>query len=160
MSRGSSSLRVVVAVTEASPIAELWDEALQQISDANTELVVLFMHDERWQRAASLPFTREFSLAGGAESDFTPTRAEQLLNETADRLRERIEELAVRAGMKFAFEVISEQDPVGTKALLSSEVSAIVGPSVLASHPVIIEYQGANRRLVLIESTGKAEERR
>ncbi|MEJ2140660.1 MAG: hypothetical protein P8Y61_14705 [Gammaproteobacteria bacterium] len=157
MSESRSTLRVVIAVTETSPLMELWDAALKLVSDSRAELVVLFLHDERWHRAASLPFTREFPMSGGAETDFTPRRAEQLLNETASRLRRRIEELAVHAGLKFAFQVISEQDPVGARTLLGNEISAVVGPSVLANHPVFVELQCAKRQLVLIESTDSTD---
>lgn len=144
-------MRVVIAVTETSPLAEMWDAALQLVSDPSTELVVMFLHDERWHRAASLPFTREFSISGVADADFTPRRAEQLLEEAANRLRKGIEELAVRAGRTFVFQVISEHDPSVTDELLSGEISAVVGPSVLASHPVFVGLQGAKRRLVLVE---------
>ena len=158
MSSSSSTLRVVIAVTETSPIPALWEAALQLIHESRAELVVMFLHDERWHRAASLPFTREISLAGGSDTDFTPRRAEQILNETAGRLRKRVEELAASAGLKFAFQVISEQDPVATRTLLGNEINAVVGPSILASHPVFVELRGANRRLVLIESGGSADE--
>ena len=157
MSKSSSRLRVVIAVTETSPVIALWEAALHLVHESSAELVVMYMHDERWHRAASLPFTREISLAGGGDTDFTLRRAEQILDETAGRLRKRIEELAASAGLKFVFQVISEQDPVATRALLGSEVSAVVGPSVLASHPVFVELRGANRRLVLIESAGAAD---
>ena len=148
----------MIAVTETSPIVDLWEAALQLISESSAELVVMFLHDERWHRAASLPFTREVSLTGGSDTDFTPHRADQLLEETAGRLRKRVEELAVNADLEFAFKVISEQDPAATGTLLSSEISAVVGPSVLASHPVFIELQGANRRLVLVETGGPADD--
>lgn len=152
MSRSKHARRVVIAVTETSPVAELWEAALHARSDARDEFVVVFFHDERWHRAASLPFTREVSVAGGADSDFTVQRAQQLLNDAEDNLRKTIDELASRAGLSVAFETLSEQDEEKAQSLLGGEISAVVGPSALARHPVLVELRRLDRRLVLVES--------
>lgn len=151
MGRSKTAKQVVIALTETSPVAELWEAALRARSDPGEELTVIFLHDERWHRAASLPFTREVPLAGGADRDFTVQRAEQLLNETAASLRKTIEQLASRAGLSVAFEVVSEQDEAQAQALLAEEISVVVGPSTLAGHPVLVELRRSDRRLVLIE---------
>lgn len=151
MSRSERARRVVIALTETSPVAELWDAALQARSDAADELVVVFIHDERWHRAASLPFTREVPLAGGADRDFTLQRAEQLLNEAASNLRKTFEQLASRAGLSVAFQTLSEQDQEQAQSLLTGEISVVVGPSTLAEHPMLVELRRLDRRLVLIE---------
>jgi hypothetical protein len=142
--------RVVIALTETSPVADLWEAAMQAMSGPGVEFIALFLHDESWRRAASLPFTREVSLAGGKVSDFTLQRAEQLLNHTAERLRKNIEDLAKRAGQPIAFLVLSEQDQVPAKTLISSE-TIVVGPSMLAEHPILMELRRADFRIVLIE---------
>lgn len=143
--------RVVIALTETSPVAELWDAALHARSDAQDELAVVLFHDERWHRAASLAFTREFPVSGGADRDFTAQRAEQLLNDAAARLRETIEQLASHAGLSVAFQTWSERDQEQARSLLAGEISVVVGPSTLAEHPVLVELRRLERRLVLVE---------
>jgi hypothetical protein len=153
MSEVKQARRVIIVVTETSPVAELWDAALHARSDTQDELVVVFFHDERWHRAASLPFTREVPMAGGAERDFTLQRAEQLLNEAAANLRKAIEKLASSAGLSVAFQTVSELDTEQAQLLLAGEISVVVGPSALAEHPVLAELRRLDRRLVLIESS-------
>ena len=143
--------RVVIALTETSSIADLWDTAMQAISSSNVELTVIFLHDERWHRAASLPFTREISQVGGSASDFTLQRAEQLLAEKARSLRNSIEERAKSAGLSIAFQVLSETDQARTRTLVDSGASIVVGPAVLAEHPVFLELKRIVKRMVLIE---------
>jgi hypothetical protein len=151
MSGSKQARRVVIALTETSPVAELWEAALRARSDLGEELTVIFLHDERWHRAASLPFTREVPMAGGADRDFTLQRAEQLLNEAATNLRNTIEKLASSAGLSVAFQTISEQDQEQARSLLAGEISVLVGPSALAEHPILVELRRLDRRLVLVE---------
>lgn len=152
MGRSKQARRVIIALTETSPVAELWDAALHARGDSRDELVVVFFHDERWHRAASLPFTREVPVAGGADRDFTLQRAEQLLDRAAANLRRTIEKLASRAGLSVAFQTLSEQDDEQAQSLLAGEISVVVGPSALAKHPVLVELRRLDRRLVLVES--------
>ena len=152
MSENDRHERVIIALTEACPIADLWEAAMQAISDTNTELLVVFLHDERWHRAASLPFTREISQVGGGARDFTLQRAEQILEEKAGTLRKSIEKRAERAGLTTAFQVLAETDQVQTRTLLASDTNIVVGPSVLAQHPVFLELQSIVKRMILIES--------
>lgn len=154
MAGSKAARRVIIALTETSPVADLWDAAMHARSDAGEELTVVFLHDERWQRAASLPFTREVPLAGGADQDFTLQRAEQVLNETATTLRKTVEKLANRAGLSVGFQTLSEEDRETALSFLSSETSVVVGPSTLAGHPVLVELRRSDRQLVLVESSG------
>jgi hypothetical protein len=57
--------RVVIAVTETSPVARLWDAALRLLRESPADLVALYVEDDRWHRVASLPFTREILRSGG-----------------------------------------------------------------------------------------------
>lgn len=152
MSENERHERVIIALTEASSIAALWEAAMQASSDTNTELLVIFLHDERWQRAASLPFTREISQVGGNARDFTLQRAEQVLDEKAGTLRKSIEKRAERAGLTTAFQVLPETDQAQTRTLLAGETNIVVGPSALAQHPVFLELQSIVKRMILIES--------
>jgi hypothetical protein len=152
MTAKESSRRIVIALTETSPVTDLWEAALQATRDTDAEFTVVFLHDERWQRAASLPFTREVSLAGGASSDFTAKRAEQLLAATTAQLRERVEELARVAGLSVGFRVLPETDLLQSRTLLSLDASIVVGPSALAEHPLFVELRSSDLRVVLIGS--------
>lgn len=151
MTANEASTRIVIALTETSPVAELWEAALKVTHGTQGEVTVVFLHDERWQRAASLPFTREVSRAGGSASDFTAQRAEQLLAATAAGLKQHVEELARGAGMSVAFQVLPETDIVQSRTLLSLGASVVVGPSALAKHPVFVELSSSGLRVMLIE---------
>lgn len=150
MSRNEESQRVVIALTETSPVADLWEAAMQAISGSSAELTVIFLHDERWHRAASLPFTREISQSGGSSSDFTLQRAEQLLAATAASLQKNIEELADRAGLSVAFQVLPETDRAQSRTLLSLGASIVIGPSVLEQHPLFVELRRTDLRIVFV----------
>jgi hypothetical protein len=158
MRRNEESQRVVIALTETSPVADLWEAAMQAIGGSNAELTVIFVHDERWHRAASLPFTREISQSGGSSNDFTLQRAEQLLAATAASLRKNIEELAERAGLPVAFQVLPETDPTQSLALLSLGASVVVGPSGLEQHPLFLGLRRTNLRIVFIGPEDKGNE--
>lgn len=151
MSTNERALRVVIALTESSPVAELWDAAMQAISSSQAELIAVYLHDERWQRAASLPFTREVSTAGGTAADFTLQRAEQLLADSVSRLKTRIDQLAKRTGVPVAFQVMAESDQAQVRTILGAGTSIVVGPSILSEHPVFIELRRLDLRLLLIE---------
>lgn len=152
MSTSDESLRVVIALMESSPVAGLWHAAMQAVSGSPAELIALYLHDERWQRAASLPFTREISTVGGSSSDFTSRRAEQLLATTASHLQTRIEQLATEAGLSIAFEVLPESGQVQARALVGRGKNIVIGPSILVEHPVYAELIQLDLQILLIES--------
>ena len=148
---GSRSFqRVVIALTDTTSITEMWERAMQVIRGKHAELTVVFLHDESWQRAASLPFTREVSKVGGQSSDFTLRRAEQLLSVQASGLQENIETLARSAGLPVAFQVLPEADQAGVRTLISSEINIVIGPTVLARHPVFLELQSSEKEIVFV----------
>ena len=108
--KSDDKLRVLIAVTEASPLSALWRAAMNLMSESPAEVMALFVDDNRWRRAASLPFTREISRVSGAAADFTVQRAEQLNKEAIKRTLQHIEKLASQADLSFAFEVLPESD--------------------------------------------------
>ena len=85
MEKREGQVRILIAVTETSPVADLWRAALTR-REGDAELIALFLSDDRWHRAASLPFTREISRLG-AVADFTRQRADQLYRESVERIR-------------------------------------------------------------------------
>ena len=74
------------------------------------------------------------------------------LHSTASDGGKTVDELASRAGLSVAFETLSEQDEEQVQSLLGGEISAVVGPSALARHPVLLELRRLDRRFVLVET--------
>jgi hypothetical protein len=151
MKKTDNRLRVVIAVTESSPILALWRAAMDFLSDTPAELVALFVDDDRWRRAASLPFTREISKIGGTESDFTVQRAEQLDNEAVNQTRQRIEELASQANLTLAFEVMPESDQERIQKFIGTGQNVLIAPSFFATHPIYAHLTRYDCRIHLID---------
>ena len=151
MSGSDDIRRVVIAMTESSPVQPLWDKALQAAGEEPADLVAVFLYDERWERAASLPFTREVKSVGGESADFTLERAEQLLEESVFDMRTRIEQLAKEAGCDVAFQVLPESDDARVRTLFQAGVSVIVSTSALAEHPVMTELRRLDLQLLVVE---------
>jgi len=153
MNRNEDIRRIVIVMTESTPVQRLWETAMRTATETPADVLAVFIHDERWERAASLPFTREVSSVGGGSADFTQQRAEQLLAESAAGLRARINRLARKAGRDVAFQVLPESDEALVRNILGQGKSIIVGSRVLAEHPLYVEFTTLARRVVLIEST-------
>ncbi len=143
---------MVIAVTESCSVRKLWKAAVRNVGHSQDELVALFVPDDRWHRAASLPFTREISRVGGGVSDFTRRRAEQLARDATDRVRRRIEELAAVTELTFAFEVLSESDPKRISKLAGEGQTVVIAPSFLAGQPIYAQFEELDWRIVLIEA--------
>ena len=153
MAKSSETLRIAIAVTETSPMHELWRTALRYLSDSHAELMALFVADDRWHRAASLPFTCEISRVGGTAADFTAHRAEQVSEEAVTRARRRLEDLASEAGLGLAFEVLSESDQEKVRELVADVQSILIAPSFVAKRPIFAQLEKLDCEIVLIEAT-------
>ena len=151
VTRSKTGRRVIIAVTESSPLSDLWQTAMQALGESEGEVVALFLHDERWHRAASLPFTREVSKTGGSE-DFTSQRAEQVFLDTVNRLRQRMSELATHAGLKIRFEALSESELSGTRQVVEGEENVLIVPADLTEHPAVSELRSLDLRIYFVES--------
>ena len=149
--RSKTGRRVIIAVTESSPLPELWRMAMQALEDAEAEVVALFLDDERWHRAASLPFTREVSKTGGS-SDFTRQRAEQVYSDTVARLRESVNELASGAGLEIRFEALRESEISGTKRVVEGNENVLIAAADLTEHPVVAELKSLDLRIYFVDS--------
>jgi hypothetical protein len=147
--------RVVIAVTESSPVAQLWRAALQCLSDSPVEVLALFLADDCWRRAASLPISCEISRIGGTVADFTAQRAEQISEEAVNQARRRMEQLACEADVAFAFEVLSESDQNRIKELISDTRSILIVPSLITGRPIYTYLEQTGCRIMLIEETGE-----
>lgn len=158
MSRNSETTRIAIAVTESSPVKQLWRAALAHFSDSQAELTALFVADDRWHRAASLPFTCEISRIGGAVADFTVHRAEQVSNEAMMRAQRLMEDLAAEAGLALGFEVLSESDQERIRDLIAGAQNILIAPSFMTGRPIFAQFEKLDCRIVLIETAEKGRE--
>ena len=110
MSDAETIRRVLLAVTETSPVESLWQTLIAAVEESRADVVTVFVRDEHWRRAASLPFTREIFRLSGSQAAFTHRRAQQVSLDTALRVRQRLEQLASETRVKLVFEVVSEQE--------------------------------------------------
>jgi hypothetical protein len=157
MKKTNDKLRVLIAITESSPVSALWRAALNLLSESPAELVALFVDDERWRRAASLPFTREISRIGGTEADFTVQRAEQVYREAIRRMQQRIEELASKADLAFGFEVLSEFDQKRIQELVGKGQNVLIAPSFIRTRPIYTHLTRLDCRIHLIDVVEESE---
>lgn len=142
--------RVVIAVTELAPVQQMWGEALQFLEQSRTELHALFVEDQRWHRAASLPFTREISRLSGMDTDFTLQRAIEVHEEAIDRAQKQLQQLAAESDHELAFEVLPESDRGRIRDLVADVQCVVIAPA-LADQPVFNELQKLSCRVLLIE---------
>ncbi len=156
MKRSDDRTRILIAVTETSPVAELWQAALEK-HDRDTELVALFVTDDRWHRAASLPFTREISRLG-AVADFTRQRADQIYKESVARIRQSIVELAEQTDLVPEFEELSERNAARLEELAAGARSVLIASSRITREPIYTYISRLDCRIELVESAGSDPE--
>ncbi|MDH3612012.1 MAG: hypothetical protein OEU90_08320 [Gammaproteobacteria bacterium] len=142
--------RVVIAITELAPLQRIWGEALQFLEESRAELHALFVEDERWHRAASLPFTREISRVSGIDAEFTLQRAIDVHKEAIDRAHQQLRQLAAEAEHELAFEVLPESDQERIRDLVADTQCVVIAPAVLADQPVFRELKELGCRIMLI----------
>ena len=157
MSKTEVKLRVVIAVTETTPVTRLWKAALQLLRESPADLVTLYVEDDRWHRVASLPFTREILRSGGVPVEFTRQRAEQVSKERAARVQEVISELAAEANLKPAFEVLSESDAERLREFIEGHDNVLVAPSFISTRPIFAMFSEMNCRIELVEADEEEE---
>jgi len=153
MKKTDDRRRVVIAVTESSPLSALWRAAMDLMSESPAELLALYVDDDRWRRAASLSFTREISRVSGAVADFTVQRAEQLNKEAITRTQRRIEKLAAKADLALAFEVLPESDQKRIKEFVGTGQNVLIAPSFITTRPIYAHLTRLDCRILLIEAT-------
>jgi hypothetical protein len=150
-------LRVVIAVTETTPIARLWETALRLLRDTSAELAALYVQDDRWYRVASLPFTREVLRSGGVAVEFTEQRAEQVSRERAAHVQERVQKLAAEANLKAAFEILSESDAERLREFIGNHENILVAPSFISTRPIFAVLSEMNCRIELVDAEEEEE---
>ncbi len=152
MNEGRDLLRILLAVTETSPVERLWQSLIDQVADARAEVVTIIVSDDSWRRAASLPFTREISRNSGVQAAFTPHRAEQVSADATGRAREQLESLARDSQLELEFEVVSEDEDARVATVVTVERDILIAPSVLEGKPLFTKLARLHRRVVLVEA--------
>ena len=144
--------RILLAVTETTPLARLWRAVAEHLANDHVELKTIFISDDRWHRAASLPFTREISRIGRSNVKFTPKRAEQINKDAVDRIRFQLQSLADEAKVQFVFEVLREQQAAQLRDLVSVEQDVLIVPSHLRGWSVYAEFTRLNCPILLVDT--------
>ena len=157
MAKTEVRLRVVIAVTETTPIARLWETALRLLRDTPAELAALYVQDDRWYRVASLPFTREVLRSGGVAVEFTEQRAEQVSRERAAHVQELVQKLAADANLKAAFEILSESDAERLREFIGNHENILVVPSFISTRPIFAVLSEMNCRIELVDAEEEEE---
>lgn len=149
--------RIMLAVTETSPLDKLWQSLVEQLAGARAEVVTVFVSDDTWYRVASLPFAVEISRISGTRVAFTRQRAEQLGQDAAGRARQRLEQLAAEAGLGMVFEMLKINETARLQQLAEVERDLLIAPSVLKGLPLFSALAGRHRQVLLVEVDDEAK---
>lgn len=150
MTTASKHQRIFIAITETTPVRRFWREAMHVLEESPGELVTLFVEEDRWQRVASLPFTREISRTGRV-ADFTRKRAEQVQKDAIARVQGAIRRLAEQERVEPSFEVLPESDVERLRTFLGSSGNVLVAPAFISSRPVYTVLSQLDCRILLVE---------
>jgi hypothetical protein len=142
----------MLAVTEASSLQVLWRTAMEQMSGERAELITVFVRDDRWRRAASLPFTEEVSRASGGSMNFTPERAEEIDRDVVTRTQDRLQQLVTNSKIKSAFEILAEHEATRLHEFVRSESDLLIAPSYFKRRPFYSELARLKCRILLIDA--------
>lgn len=143
--------RIMLAVTETSPLDKLWQSLVEQVAGAQAEVITVFVSDDTWHRVASLPFAVEISRVSGASMAFTRRRAKQLGDDAAGRARQQLEALAAETGLRLVFEMLTTTETGQLQKLAAVERDLLIAPSALEGLPLLSALAGTHRRVLLVE---------
>lgn len=143
--------RIVIAVMEPSEVRGLWQAAMQRWREHSSELMALYLNDDRWIRAASLPFTREISRIGGTAVDFTTARAERLSRDAIVSVERSISELAREASLPVPFRVLSDAESGQIIDIVGEGSTLVIASARLANQPLYSRIAKTDWRIELVE---------
>ncbi|MBT8090285.1 MAG: hypothetical protein KJO01_08770 [Gammaproteobacteria bacterium] len=155
----SNTRRVMLAVTETSSIHDLWRVAIQHLQGEHAELITVLVRDDRWRRAASLEFTEEISRAGGGSVSFTLQRAEEVDRDAVMRTQDRLQQLAMKAKIQLAFEILAEHEATRLHEFVRSESDLLIVPSFFKGRPFYSELARLKCRILLVDAKDVTAER-
>jgi hypothetical protein len=158
MATRSDKRRIVIALTETSPVPRLWRAAMARHAESPADLLTLFLQDERWLRAASLPFTREFPRSGARPVEFTHERAREVGMETAKQAKRLIEQLADKAKTQVSFETLLEPDRGRLIELVGEYQSILIAHDAITALPIYVHFIELGCRIELIGSSADNDE--
>jgi hypothetical protein len=159
MTKGTNNTRrVMLAVTDASSLQVLWRAAMERLTSERGELIAVFVHDDRWRRAASLPFTEEISRASGGSMNFTLQRAEEVDRDALARTQGRLQELAADSQIQFAFEILAEHEATRIHEFVRSESDLLIAPSFFKRRPFYGELARLKCRILLVDANNVTTE--
>lgn len=144
--------RVMLAVTEASSLKVLWRAAMEHMTGERAELITVFVRDDRWRRAASLPFTEEVSRISGGSMNFTLQRAEDVDREAVMRTQGRLQKLATDSEIQLVFEIIAEHEATRIHEFVRSESDLLIAPSFFKGRPFYSELARLKCRTLLVDA--------
>ena len=148
---GNDRTRVILAITETAPIDVLWRVVSKWASSPGTEVVAVFVAEDHWHRAASLPFTQEIARVGGSTTDFSPQRAEHVHRSAIARARELIEQLASSTNRTVEFRVLSPDEDDAVDEFVDEQTEVIIAPSLIKRQPVYAKLTRLKCRIELVE---------
>jgi len=149
--QGDPESRIIIALTETAPIDALWSVTLERLTSPETELLTLYIADDRWQRAASLSFTQEIPRLGGMPVVFTKQRAKTIHDAAVARARERMQQLAEEAKRRLSFEILSETDDRRLRELVGERQSILIAPSLITKQPIFAHLAKTGCRIELVD---------
>lgn len=158
MTTENDTRRIVIALTETSPVTILWRAAMAFREETSADLVTLFLQDERWLRAASLPFTREFPRSGARPTEFTHQRAREVGQEMAKQARRLIEQLADKAKAKVLFETLLEPDRGRLVELVGESRSILIAHDAITALPIYVHFVELGCQIELIGSSAEKDD--
>lgn len=148
----SSARRVMLAVTDTSSLQDLWHAAMEHLAGERAELITVFVRDERWRRAASLPFTVEVSRAGGGSMNFTLQRAEEVDRDAVIRTQGRLQQLATDNDVQMVFEILAEHEATRFHEFVRSESDLLIVPSFFKGRPFYSELARLKCQILLVDA--------
>ena len=152
MKKRNEGRLIILAVTERSPLPALWRVVTEHLENPHDEVVTFMLRDDRWQRAASLPFTREVSRISGRHTDFTQWRAAQIDDEAALRLAQQLQRLASEAKQRVVFEVLPERNVENILEERSITADVLIASAELKRRPVYAKLVELRCRLLFVDS--------
>lgn len=158
MTTDSDRRRIVIALTETSPVPRLWHAAMALRAESPADLLTLFLQDERWLRAASLPFTREFPRSGGRPTEFTHERAREVSQETARQAKRLIEQLADKAKTQVMFETVLQPDRGRLIELIGEYQSILIAHDAITALPIYLHFVELGCHIELIGSSAENDD--
>ena len=148
----SNTRRIMLALTEANSLPVYWRAVMEHMADAPSELVTVFIRDDRWRRAASLPFTKEISRASGSSIKFTPQRAEDVDRESVQHAQQQVQRLAMESKIQLVFEILAEHETKRFHEFVRSEADLLIAPSFFEKRPFFSELAQLKCRILLIDA--------